>query len=89
MSSGCLQVLFATGYLYNFPFLQGSSIVTVEDNRCAAVPRTQSGLPAMHCTCLSYVWMPLLSKTMHVRSVRLFRLLHWLLTVRCSLYQRV
>ena len=51
-------------------------------------PRTQSGLPAMHCTCLSYVWMPLLSKTMHVRSVRLFRLLHWLLTVRCSLYQR-
>ena len=27
------QVLFATGYVYNFPFLQGSDIVTVKDNR--------------------------------------------------------
>ncbi len=32
------QVLFATGYVYNFPFLQDSGIVTVEDNRCAPRP---------------------------------------------------
>lgn len=28
-------VVYATGYVYSFPFLDGTNIVTVEDNRFA------------------------------------------------------